>query len=1828
MEIKAKLSLAVDGFKSGLSTAKKELDTFGASGSKFNSKFAQDIRSSFDNIGPGIKRVNREVSRDFDKLTKEIASNNKAALGNIWNPLSQGFNKATAKIAVNSAVIGGFFKNMTKSASTHAKDVDALIERNTRNRIIGAQRAADFEARVAQSNRRIDKASMREQYGARPAGSATGRGAVAAPDTRIKLASFTAPAQDKGSLKSRVDLYKQDAIRLASEIKTSAQILAVRRGLVKDASAAEKILVNSRKDSLKRQADEDKKYAKQMTANRKAEEQRYTAWLKQNTEYQLKLRAQKKVDFFNSTDFEKNMASTRYALYDIGQRFLAFGVGVTAALAQTVVASAKFESAFTSVERTTGLTGAPLEKLRQSLVDLSTTMPVSFEQITQIATLGAQMGIAGDQVDQFAQTVARFANITGIGVEEVAQSFGRLGVMMDVPTSKFENLASAIAFSGVSAVATDKEILAMSESIATTATQAGFSADEVIGLSTALASLKVRPEEARGVLTRLFRTIDLGVSQSGTQLDDFAKVVGKSSVDTAALWKQDPSAFFNSFLAGAAAAGTLNETISALGITNTRELNVIQRLAGNIDLLKEAQKDANEEFLLGSYATEAYGKVADDLQSKFIMLQSTFTEFQASVGDTMAPAVGAIIDGLSGLLKMLADAPVALKFIGSAIGLLVAGFAIFFSTIAMGIAGLLAMKLALKNLAGEGIKASISVGTLIALLKSMRIEAGATSGVLGLLTGATAKTSAGFRIAGMSAKAFQASLGIIGLVLTAVAVGIEIFSNSAAKSEQTTLDLGRAAIDASGGLELLNKALAADAKAYAIAKAAGEDVSKGYSVLKTASTELSSAKEIERQSVLDAARAHQESVANVGKETGSTDELTGALDLAAEAKKGLNDETQRAIDLAPENEVIVGTETKRLLMESVRSYATEDGQTADLVVQAGMSPVQKAAAEAFGYDYGAMVQAGIDKAGGSEAYTKKIDEQFQDFSKGLRAALGSAELKGKGPTEVAKTIQQIGAVMGLTQEKINGLKSAYAGLGVSQAAAADTTLPGFYVSAAKSIDGQNAVIVAGKAANEEWANSLDQSGVAAMSADDAGKLLSEQLTTLNDDLTKLPLANAKAAKGFASFSKSVEKTNGDIGQMTSESTAALEAWASFTSDALSAANLDGSGAVGYLTRVSAGIIVLEQAGKNTDVQMANLKTTLSTAFPEATGDVLKLIAALQLQPNMAGMKAAAQAAIDLAVAAGKPVAEIAKLQAVLAAIGGGNFVADYKSMVAEIDNLADSAGKAKTALEKFIEAFDKLLSKTTTKLGLESALDTLGTSMAKNKKVFSVYSEAGRSNMSSLEAAIKAVATNTKGAPQATANSLEALRQAMMKAGVTAGPAMAMITAAIKATGKKGKAAAGELKMILGSITGSLTEAAKAEARTISDYISDISGILNDALRNRYGKQEAKDSLAGAWRSIGQAAKDAAKAIAEANKEIKTTVADQAVLTYQLGIAVKYGDTKRAAVIQAKLDDATASLAENNVKLAEAQANSNKSLTDATEAGANNRKQIRDIVASMNDYLMTMARAGKSNADLKTEAKTLSDDFMKQGKALGFAEKELQAYADAFTGDFTKAVTAVPSDITLKVNTDPALAAIEEFVAKAKDSLGTIGIIAPAASTTAPAVVKPTVTAAQKETIASLASQVSTTTAQIVALQKSPVKNAAAILVLEAKRDRLRQRAAAVTAPITKANGGYISGPGTSTSDSIPAMLSNGEYVIKANAVSKYGVDFMNSINQMKAARPMPSGIGGGAVGGSSVVYLSPEDRQLLRAAMDRPIALYTENSKIAQSANAGNVVLAQRGTN
>ena len=113
---------------------------------------------------------------------------------------------------------------------------------------------------------------------------------------------------------------------------------------------------------------------------------------------------------------------------------------------------------------------------------------------------------------------------------------------------------------------------------------------------------------------------------------------------------------------------------------------------------------------------------------------------------------------------------------------------------------------------------------------------------------------------------------------------------------------------------------------------------------------------------------------------------------------------------------------------------------------------------------------------------------------------------------------------------------------------------------------------------------------------------------------------------------------------------------------------------------------------------------------------------------------------------------------------------------------------------------------------------------------------------------------------------------------------------------------------------------------------------------------------------------------------------------------------------------------------------------------------------------------------------------------------------------------------------------------------------------------------------------------------------------------------------IKKAAGGYITGPGTGTSDSIPAMLSNGEFVIRSAAVDQVGLQTLEAIN----AGRVPEFSNGGSVddtiaadaGGAAVtLQVSAIDATSFAGFLDRggldkiKQALYEENRRFRSTA-------------
>jgi TP901 family phage tail tape measure protein len=354
-------------------------------------------------------------------------------------------------------------------------------------------------------------------------------------------------------------------------------------------------------------------------------------------------------------------ASARYALYDIAAAYGAVSAAIVASTVYVVKASADMESAFTGVERTAsfGVTTAQINDMRKALIDLSTEIPKTFAEVSQIATLGNQLGVAQGDLVEFTKTVSEFSVTTGISVEATAQAFGLLGNLLQVPVAQFKNLASSIALVGVSSVATEPQIIAVAQQIAAAANGAGFAADEVIGLSGALASLKVSPEQGRSSLTTYFGVLNKAVAAGGDDLEKFATITGYTAQELDSLVRSGTGGeeVFTRFLKGLNSSDSVGVTkaLDDLGLAGLRVDNTFRRLSQNPGVVSSAFKDANDGFVSGTEASRQYALVADDLNEAFIMLSNSVNNLIGQLGQDMVPAISMAATELKNLIKDVTD---------------------------------------------------------------------------------------------------------------------------------------------------------------------------------------------------------------------------------------------------------------------------------------------------------------------------------------------------------------------------------------------------------------------------------------------------------------------------------------------------------------------------------------------------------------------------------------------------------------------------------------------------------------------------------------------------------------------------------------------------------------------------------------------------------------------------------------------------------------------------------------------------------------------------------------------------------------------------------------------------------------------------------------------------------------------------------------------------------------------------------------------------------------------------------------------------------------------
>lgn len=359
-------------------------------------------------------------------------------------------------------------------------------------------------------------------------------------------------------------------------------------------------------------------------------------------------------------------------------------------------------------------------------------------------------------------------------------------------------------------------------------------------------------------------------------------------------------------------------------------------------------------------------------------------------------------------------------------------------------------------------------------------------------------------------------------------------------------------------------------------------------------------------------------------------------------------------------------------------------------------------------------------------------------------------------------------------------------------------------------------------------------------------------------------------------------------------------------------------------------------------------------------------------------------------------------------------------------------------------------------------------------------------------------------------------------------------------------------------------ETAKSLLNRMGPYKDQLEALAGAAGKTA-SEQDLLNLAQGKGKLAAQLAAESTQAQKEQLAELSGVASEASSDISELADQIRsFGSTqfdaeKTESDFQAAIDNATAALKENGA-----------TLDDHTEKGRANGDALRQIAQDGIAAAGAMYENGASAKDVAAKMQETRDATIAAAKGFGQSGEAARETADRYklipsnvttvlesqgfedgrnkADRAKKSIDAVPSAKVTKLKGD-----ISDAKKKVADLEGQLKTVPKSKSTKLNAEV-----AAARANLSALQSQLNSINSKTISIT-TVNKRVDEAVAAGASRGAAR-------AAYNKASGGYISGPGTGTSDDIPAMLSNGEYVIRAAAVQKYGVHTFDRINAAQFA--------------------------------------------------------------
>ncbi len=317
--------------------------------------------------------------------------------------------------------------------------------------------------------------------------------------------------------------------------------------------------------------------------------------------------------------------------------------GMTLTMRQSVEEYARMEEAESQVIKYTGMTREEVKQLNEEFKSMDTRTPR--EELNRLAGEAGKLGITGiDNVRDFVEA----ANMINVALgedlgEDAVNQIGKLSQMFgDEGRSLKENMlaiGSAVNQVAQSSSASEPYLVQFTARMGGVGKQAKMSVTDIMGFASALDQNMLRSEMASTALSGLI----LRLYQEPAK---YAKLARMDVEEFTQLMQRDANAAVLAFLESLSKMGGMAQmapVLKEMSLTGAEAASVITTLAGNIDLIRKEQANANQAFTEGKSIVNEYNVQNNTVQAQLEKARKNFQEVRIELGERLHPVMKSMI---------------------------------------------------------------------------------------------------------------------------------------------------------------------------------------------------------------------------------------------------------------------------------------------------------------------------------------------------------------------------------------------------------------------------------------------------------------------------------------------------------------------------------------------------------------------------------------------------------------------------------------------------------------------------------------------------------------------------------------------------------------------------------------------------------------------------------------------------------------------------------------------------------------------------------------------------------------------------------------------------------------------------------------------------------------------------------------------------------------------------------------------------------------------------------------------------------------------------------